>query len=62
MPQWKHQQPSLFDTLPAKAELSTLQRTQARVLLEVLLMEAIDENRRAEDVGQREVDHDENIS
>ena len=62
MPQRRSQQPSLFDTLPAKAELSALQRTQARVLLEVLLMEAIGETPRAEGVGQREVDHDKNIS
>jgi len=62
MPQRRSQQPSLFDTLPAKAELSAHQRTQARALLEVLLMEAIDENRKAESIGQREVDHDEAIS
>jgi hypothetical protein len=62
MPQRRSQQPSLFDTLPTRAELSALQRTQARVLLEVLLMEAIGETPRAEGVGQREVDHDKNIS
>jgi len=31
-------------------------------LLELLLMEAIDENRRGESIGQLEVNHDENIS
>ena len=62
MPQRTSQQPSLFDTLPAKIELSALQRTQAQALIEVLLMEAIGEHRRAESASPREVDHDENIS
>jgi hypothetical protein len=60
MPQWRSQQPNLFDTVPARIELSALQRAQARALLEVLLTEAIDENRRAETARQREGDDDEN--
>jgi hypothetical protein len=60
MPQRRSQQPNLFDTVPARIELSALQRAQARALLEVLLTEAIDENRRAETARQREGDDDEN--
>jgi hypothetical protein len=61
MAQRRSQQANLFDTMPARIKLSALQRTQARVLLEVLLAEAIGESRRrAESATQQEVDHDEN--
>ena len=60
MTQRRIQQRDLFDTVPAGSELSALQRVQARALLEVLLAEAIGENRMAERASQREVSHDEN--
>jgi len=60
MAQRRSQQPNLFDTMPARIELSAFQRAQARALLEVLLAEAIGENRSAESARQQEVDHDEN--
>jgi hypothetical protein len=60
MAQRRSQQPNLFDTVPARIELSALQRAQARALLEVLLVEAVGKNRRAESAREREVDHDEN--
>ena len=41
MKQRRIQQSDLFDTAPPKIELSTLQRAEARALLEVLLAEAI---------------------
>ena len=56
MKQWRSQQSDLFDTAPPGIEFSVLQRAQARALLEVLLAEAIAENR----ARQREVSHDEN--
>jgi hypothetical protein len=60
MKQRRSQQSDLFDTVPPGIELSALQRVQARALLEVLLAEAIGENRMAESARQREVSHDEN--
>ena len=60
MAQRRSQQPNLFDTMPARIELSALQRAQARALLEVLLAEAIGESRRAGSTSEQEVDHDKN--
>jgi hypothetical protein len=60
MAQHRSQQPNLFDAVPVGIELSALQRAQARALLEVLLAEAIGEERRAESARQQEVNHDEN--
>jgi hypothetical protein len=56
----RSQQPSLFDTIPARIEMSFLQRAQALALVEVLLTEAMGEDRGTESAKQREVDHDEN--
>jgi hypothetical protein len=60
MVQHRSQQPNLFDAVPAGIELSALQRAQVRALLEVLLAEAISEDRKAESARQQEVNHDEN--